>query len=118
MTLNVCIESAFAVEVGIELHLVDMLLNPVGFGALTEARDRKLVPLAKGSNTFALAIDVTNLAIGSYVCNLTVTKPFVNVLDSFDGFAQFDLLSSNPLSGIHLKQAYGSGSVEIPLREV
>jgi lipopolysaccharide transport system ATP-binding protein len=118
VTVHLTARSKSFRSVSFDLRLAEAAGTPVGFGSLGTIASADLVRLEAGLNQIAVSFPVDNLANGRYALGIDVTIPFHAHLDRLDRCLSFDLeRAPAPGKNRTVEQAWGYGSLEIPLRQ-
>ncbi len=105
--------------VSMDMRLTDGLGVPAGFGSLGSLDARQLLELQGGVNTVSARIPLDRLAVGNYLLSLDLTVPDIEFLDRADNCLSFDVARPPAPGSLRvLNQAWGYGSVEIPIETV
>lgn len=104
----------------LDLRLTDSTGSPIGFGSLGTFDGNQLIQLKEGINQVSFQLALNQIAVGSYLVSLDLTRPFVEYYDRVENCFSLEVMRS---AGAHKKvlmQSWGYGSMEIPLdiREV
>ena len=111
------IESDLQTDTCFNISTKDAMGQKVGFSSLGGFNSEDMLQLNKGRNTFAVQLDASNLAIGTYFLSIDLGITNVRYFDRCEDCFSFDIEKS-PSSGNHrvFSQNWGMGSVEIPMR--
>ena len=103
-------------RVSLDLRLADGTGVPAAFGSLGTLDGARKIALDPGSTALTVEMPTAHLANGSYFISLDLTEPFVEYFDRAENCLTVDLTRVSGEGGTRIiDQAWGCGSVEIPL---
>lgn len=115
LNIRATIHSSASMNVEIAAWVRDNFGAAVGFAPVGSLQAETPAELGPGSNSFVLAVDITDLAVGRYMISLGVSKPFAESYDRCEDILTLDLGSehfsevTNPM-----RQDWQVGSVLFP----
>lgn len=119
LRLELTIYALHRMKVSLDVRIKDSLRNPIGFGSLGCFGARELVVLSQGKNGIVIELPLHNLANGSYVLSVDVTRPGMQHYDRAEDCLRFDIERVGKTAGTQvMRQAWGYGSIEIPINRI
>jgi lipopolysaccharide transport system ATP-binding protein len=113
LDLAATILSDRSVRLGLDVFLQDANGTPIGLGGIGVRSPETVIDVRPGETTVRWFIDISGLALGSYVMSLLLQHPNVAMVDRVDQCLAFDV--NRPPKGVAthvIDQRWGHGSVE------
>jgi lipopolysaccharide transport system ATP-binding protein len=117
--ISFTIETKTETETCFNISTKDSMGQKIGFSSLGSFNSEEMLKLKKGKNKYAVRLDASSIAIGTYFLSIDLGITNVRYFDRCEDCFSFDIEKS-PRSGNHrvFSQKWGMGSVEIPMSRI
>jgi lipopolysaccharide transport system ATP-binding protein len=114
LELEATINAPTAKRACLDFRLKDQTGNPVGFASSGALDSSETLPLVPGLNLVTATLDVTNLAVGTYMVSMDINVPWAEFDDRVEDVLQFEIRSEQWRATMNpLKLEYGLGAAMI-----
>jgi lipopolysaccharide transport system ATP-binding protein len=116
LTIELNIHSVIASKISIDFRIHDRLNTCFAFASLGATEKSKLVEVHAGFNSYKIALDISNLALGNYSLSLDLTEPNKEYYDRTEFALFFEIIkNTKSLNQRYMNQNWNYGAYQMNL---